>query len=717
MRYSGLTGACINCMSINNLVGQAQSGVSVSDRVQRYAFETNWSNGEVVQRGTGANYGQDGFLRPGFPYTKIIDYLYARAAEHHEIGADGTLLSRDWKIKIAAALIPRGLETDGLFRQALIRELTKVLHRKLSTEVAAASGESELPQTLVSAVEAKMKEVSSRWNDLSSTSVIQPSRGSSAIVDRSGALVETIVFSLRQTIDYAIELFYTDSRVSSELFHQPKSVDSVVDDFQAEAQNFANALTQSATFAAATVALGLLSNDSYARIVSGLLGAWNILVSFGTMTNVSRYRNRNEEMRQRIVKKEYPKVLRAVFSLMTPDQRNSVSSDNDPFLNNHGVQGAVTKFLADAEYYNQDPTKIEKFKRAYASFCANHSQPSAILTFARQVVDEFIATDFHENSYVQEDLVGVYKCLYELLAMRENSTEKSITGASAIFQKLTGFEDSLVRSTELEPIKFGFLRSRPFSQTALFSTIQYMLGPFLGPTVANRTRGLLRDVVALVHTGGSQRTLSRPIRNLTELHFATQESHIGGMLFLSGFVVFCFSVVFSVFRLLELILSNVGSVPDAIETVLEYVAWAALGSLLGASLAFFHFFRKIGHLVTLHCRMRPFSSQKGVGTIRLVTKTQIFLTIIRLLAVSFAIVSLPWSIGVSTFMLSGEANFGFFKDLTRDLPAGLAALSVITAVIATILFFIVEFFIRYNLDPKLGYYVSACDSVKHVSNN
>jgi len=64
MRYSGLTGACINCMSINNLVAQALQGVPFEDRIQRYAFETNWSNGEVVQRGTGANYGEDGFLFP-----------------------------------------------------------------------------------------------------------------------------------------------------------------------------------------------------------------------------------------------------------------------------------------------------------------------------------------------------------------------------------------------------------------------------------------------------------------------------------------------------------------------------------------------------------------------------------------------------------------------------------------------------------------------------
>jgi hypothetical protein len=60
MRYSGLTGACINCMSFNNLVGHALLGVPFEERIQRYSFETNWSNGEVVQRGTGSNYGEDG---------------------------------------------------------------------------------------------------------------------------------------------------------------------------------------------------------------------------------------------------------------------------------------------------------------------------------------------------------------------------------------------------------------------------------------------------------------------------------------------------------------------------------------------------------------------------------------------------------------------------------------------------------------------------------
>jgi hypothetical protein len=87
MRYSGLTGATISCMTFNNFVAQALHGVKFQDRIQRYAFETNWSNGEVVQRGTGSNYGEDGLLRPSFTYRHLIDYLYAQAQEHREIGS------------------------------------------------------------------------------------------------------------------------------------------------------------------------------------------------------------------------------------------------------------------------------------------------------------------------------------------------------------------------------------------------------------------------------------------------------------------------------------------------------------------------------------------------------------------------------------------------------------------------------------------------------
>ena len=69
MRYSGLTGACINSMLFNNFIRQAIIGVPFIDRFRLYCFETNWNNGEVVLRGCGSNFGEEGFLRPGFLYS------------------------------------------------------------------------------------------------------------------------------------------------------------------------------------------------------------------------------------------------------------------------------------------------------------------------------------------------------------------------------------------------------------------------------------------------------------------------------------------------------------------------------------------------------------------------------------------------------------------------------------------------------------------------
>ena len=134
-------------MTFNNFVAQAVAGVSFPDRVKRYALETNWSNGEVVTRGTGANYGEDGFCRPGCTYSHILDYLYARVEETLIIGGgDTVVLTRDWKAKIAAVLVPRGLENDLTFRSALHAKLTTAIY-KLFVELAADFMDGKAPDT------------------------------------------------------------------------------------------------------------------------------------------------------------------------------------------------------------------------------------------------------------------------------------------------------------------------------------------------------------------------------------------------------------------------------------------------------------------------------------------------------------------------------------------------------------------------------------------
>lgn len=80
MRYSGLTGAAVNSMLINNYLGASLDirNVFSRKRVFDLSQETNWSNDEVVKRGTGANYGANGFLRPCFNFNLFVEFLFTK---------------------------------------------------------------------------------------------------------------------------------------------------------------------------------------------------------------------------------------------------------------------------------------------------------------------------------------------------------------------------------------------------------------------------------------------------------------------------------------------------------------------------------------------------------------------------------------------------------------------------------------------------------------
>jgi hypothetical protein len=136
MRYSGLTGACINAMLFNNFVKSSIEGVAFIDRFQLYSKETNWSNGEVVARGTSSNFGQDGFLRPGFPYDHGIDYLHSKVIEYMETQQDfNAILSRDWKAKFAASMIPCGMELNEDFIRVLYEKTQMRIFNKFLSGV------------------------------------------------------------------------------------------------------------------------------------------------------------------------------------------------------------------------------------------------------------------------------------------------------------------------------------------------------------------------------------------------------------------------------------------------------------------------------------------------------------------------------------------------------------------------------------------------------
>ena len=246
MRYSGLTGAAINCVAFNNFLGQANEGENFENRSKVYAFNTNWSNGEVVQRGTGANFGQDGFLRPAMKYENLIKYLYDQAKERRAINADlGSIISRDWKTKLASAIVPRGLEIDDLFIQTVFDTVKESLFERFLLEVKSETSvpsNKSLDSDVVEVIEIEVNSIAKIWTQNSDGSVVSRldsvyesiDTESKKAVNMVGELIECVARGLKQTVDHAIAQRESNKRISSFFFTQPLSTDSFTVDFAVE---------------------------------------------------------------------------------------------------------------------------------------------------------------------------------------------------------------------------------------------------------------------------------------------------------------------------------------------------------------------------------------------------------------------------------------------------------------------------------------------------
>jgi hypothetical protein len=697
MRYSGLVGATLSCMSFNNFVAQALHGVKFQDRIQRYAFETNWSNGEVVERGTGSNFGEDGLLRPGFTYQHLIDYLYAQAQEHREIGSnsDESILSRDWKTKLSTSLVPRGLENDVVFLEAVYGQLKLEIGRKFTDEVLKTLGGEELSEEAGTAISRQMSSLTGHWWNVSGTAsdvVAGVSAGSDndKIILETRTALESVVTALTQTIAHSIELRSRNQRISSEAVNQPKPVDSFLDDFAVEAQNFTNSLTQSVAFATGAIAFGSLQLEGQASdLLSPFLGVLSIVSSFGTITNVSRYKIRNEEARLLFYDKKMLRVLKGVFSLISPDSRDMFPVDKNPFAEDLGQK--VKTFFEHAKYYDMDNADTEPVAAAYGHLMESCNDSLRIISFMRQLVTEFIPSTYHANSYLQDDLVNIYKILHEMLSLTGRNNVGKMKGSYDLFEKLLLFRPRLEASIQRDEVNYGFLKERKWYQWSLPVTLQYLFSSFLPKRFSSIAleSGIIAATVKQMKMQSvleGNDCLHREARDLEELYFATNESEIGSMLFLAGLIVFVTATLFSIFRVVESIWSGTPGI------LLEITRWASIGSLFAALLASFHLIRKMKQLMKLDYTLGKgrMAADAQVVRVRTVTRTQELLTVVRLLTNLLAIVALPWNVSVQTW---GGSN---------TLPVRFAIAALFMAIFATLFFFVVEFVVRYNLDSCLG---------------
>ena len=220
----------------------------------------------------------------------------------------------------------------------------------------------------------------------------------------------------------------------------------------------------SAAFSSAALAFVLVDirGDEATRfglIWAAVIGGLNIALSFGTMTNVSRYKIRNEEARCLFADEKFLRVQKAVFSLMDEKEQDRVDLKLNPFAVD--LDTSVNRFMKNAEYYDfEEPTEL---KQAYERLRSTINDPDAILRFKTQLTTYFIPDLYHVNSYIQEDLVRIVRVLEDMYQMLTQDVEKSSASeddAKLLFERLVTFSSWLESSLQRSPVRLGFLRKR-----------------------------------------------------------------------------------------------------------------------------------------------------------------------------------------------------------------------------------------------------------------
>ena len=464
----------------------------------------------------------------------------------------------------------------------------------------------------------------------------------------------------------------------------------------------------SAAFSSAALAFVLVDirGDEATRfglIWAAVIGGLNIALSFGTMTNVSRYKIRNEEARCLFADEKFLRVQKAVFSLMDEKEQDRVDLKLNPFAVD--LDTSVNRFMKNAEYYDfEEPTEL---KQAYERLRSTINDPDAILRFKTQLTTYFIPDLYHVNSYIQEDLVRIVRVLEDMYQMLTQDVEKSSASeddAKLLFERLVTFSSWLESSLQRSPVRLGFLRKRhvfSWDCTVAFKYFYSLLccssarrsNP-IAP-IQTETLGIVRQSMDL-SSKHRHKVLRREIRDLEHLFWATRESDIASLIFVSGFLVFAASIIFSISR----IITRAGG-GDALTNV---AFWATAASATGAALASFHLVRKFFILVSLWCTLgskvhnaSTSEIRETIQTVKAVTFTQILLTLTRMAAAGAAAVALPWAVA--------QNGFGDRIGSAEALPFWIALGSLCAAIASTVFFFVVEYVVRYRLSPRLGEFI------------
>jgi hypothetical protein len=414
-RYSGLTGACINCTTLNNLIGQSLSNVPYQQRIQRYSRETNWSNREVVKRGTGANFGFDAFLRPGFPYAKLVDYLFDKAIEAKEVGSlTEPLLSKSWQSLVASSLVPREMETENDFFVSASMQMKMALEDKFVSQVSLHLKQHNKEFLRSVAVE-HVSKLTANWKAQGS---IHTQFGLSQLTPDERQLTRTlsddlvpVAECLIACLHQAVEEKILDQRRDAEVFHQPKPLDAVpFFDLRYQIDSFGHMLAIWASLTALAFSF-LLANQT---LLPGAVMILNALFAALIAGDLNRIKSRLQYAKSELIRR-LSFIRKAVFSLQKKERRQAL---NDPFF--ASVQRSISEFYELCSYYEFDD--LDLMDRVYKQFTDSVKSERDIVLFMKKITSDLVSVTCHSNSYIQQQLVAVYSELDDYLSLRRDES-------------------------------------------------------------------------------------------------------------------------------------------------------------------------------------------------------------------------------------------------------------------------------------------------------
>lgn len=635
---------------------------------------------------------------PGFSYRHLIDYLYSKVLEYRESEQDcDDMLSPEWKAKVAASLVPRGLEMSKDFSRTVSWHLHNVLFEKIASVVRC---DERLDGASIEDSMRAHHEVFKRqhsgdglfWARLFKTCQQGLSETATAIAEEHFSCGHHLERVYEGVVLFAKEAYAYNTRISSELSNQPKPVDSIVDNFAVEAQNFANSLTLSTAFAAGAASFRLIDLQ-LAAALSAFLGAISIVISFGTLTNAARYKIRNEEARVDYVDNKLRRLKKAAFALVDRQAQQACPLSLNPFVLH--LEESVNKFRTLARYY--DYKEPDEFNRDYEVLKKNVFNLHQLRSFQKLVACKYIASSYHVNSYVQESLVQVYRVVAEMIQLLSQSADRILGGSdtATLLRSVSSLEPRLKSSLQRGAVQWGFIKRRSLVHWDIIVCFRYIYN-FLWCSRCSGSefspiQNEIHTLLIRLQEVSSGLVLRREIRDLEMLYWATRESEIASLITVFASLTLVTSVILTAARVVR------------IQPLIMIGFYSSAVAALGAALAASHFIRKSIILHSLSAELRRKATTaigtqlSGIQRIQIVTHIQLFLTVLRLVAATASSVALPFIVA--------ETGFGGSISTRQNAPFYIAFAAVLTAVASSLIFLCVEYIVRYNLPTHLGPFI------------